>query len=113
MHDKIPKESEAIIPILSRFKDLAQQTYGNRLKKIVLYGSYARGVALPDSDIDMMIVLSEMNSAFSEIERLSEVTFNLNLEYGVHISANPVSDDSFSHSTLPFFKNVSAEGIEI
>ena len=29
------------------------------------------------------------------------------------ISTNPVSEDSFSHSKLPIFKNVSREGIEV
>lgn len=32
--------------------------YGNHLKKIILYGSYARGDYRDDSDIDIMILLN-------------------------------------------------------
>jgi predicted nucleotidyltransferase len=37
--------------------------YGPRLKKIVLFGSYARGEATPDSDMDVLIVLESLKSS--------------------------------------------------
>jgi len=113
MQGHIPKESEKIIPILTRFKDSASIVYGQKLKKIILYGSYARGKAHPDSDIDLMIVLSEMESAFVEIDRLNDIKFSIGLEYEIYISTNPVSEYSFSQSKLPIFKNITREGIEI
>jgi predicted nucleotidyltransferase len=32
---------------------------GTKLRKIILYGSYARGMADKNSDVDLMVVLSE------------------------------------------------------
>ncbi len=113
MQQHIPESSAKILPILSRFKDQAKKTYGQRLKNIILYGSYAKGTAKQDSDIDLMIVLSEMESAFNEIDRLNEIKFSIGLEYDVYISTNPVTQDIFFHSRLPIIKNAIREGIEL
>jgi predicted nucleotidyltransferase len=113
MQKKLPKSSESIMPILTSFKEKASAIYGRKLKKVILYGSYARGIANRDSDIDLMIVLSDMESPFTEIERLTEIKFSIGLDHDVFISTNPVSEDVFSHSTLPLFKNVFRDGIEV
>jgi predicted nucleotidyltransferase len=113
MQVHIPETSVKIVPILARFKKQAEKVYGPKLKKVILYGSYARGAANQDSDIDLMIVLSEMESAFTEIDRLNDIKFNLSLEFDIHISANPVTEDTYSGSTMPLFKNVLREGIEV
>lgn len=113
MQKNLPANSESIMPILQEFREKAQKVYGRKLKKVILYGSYARGMANSSSDIDLLIVLSEMESAFTEIDRLNEIKFNINLENEVYISANPVTENTFIHSTLPLFKNISKDGIEV
>ncbi len=113
MKRHIPEGSKRIIPILARFKDQASLVYGENLHKVILYGSYARGNANQNSDIDLMIVLSEMGSAFDEIERLNDIKFGIDLDFDIYISTNPVSKDSYSHSNIPIFKNIALEGIEI
>ncbi|MDR3112893.1 MAG: nucleotidyltransferase domain-containing protein [Endomicrobium sp.] len=40
--------------------------------KIVLFGSYARGTAMPDSDIDLMVVLDNNDIAKTYTERLEK-----------------------------------------
>ncbi|MHC4645586.1 MAG: nucleotidyltransferase family protein [Planctomycetota bacterium] len=45
-----------IEPILREFRQKTEKLYGKRLKRIILYGSYARGQATQDSDIDLAIV---------------------------------------------------------
>lgn len=39
--------------------------YGDRLRDVYLYGSYARGMAGPDSDVDVMIALPKLARATS------------------------------------------------
>ena len=50
---KIP---ENINKIISEFITAINDTFGNRVKKIILYGSYARGDFNTSSDIDIMIL---------------------------------------------------------
>jgi predicted nucleotidyltransferase len=113
MRSRFPAKSRKILPILSLFKSGVSGIYGNKLRRVILYGSYARGSAGSHSDIDLMIVLSEMNSAFEEIEKLNEIKFRIALENDVFISTNPVTEEAFEKAELPIFKNVQKDGIAI
>ncbi len=42
-------------PALSRFRGAVARAYGERLDRIVLFGSRARGDARPDSDHDVAV----------------------------------------------------------
>ncbi len=43
--------------ILKEFRTGVEKLYGKKLKNIILYGSWARGDATDESDIDLLIVL--------------------------------------------------------
>jgi predicted nucleotidyltransferase len=45
--------------VSKRFKEIMQELYGERLSKIILYGSYARGDFHEESDIDFLVVLND------------------------------------------------------
>ena len=66
--------------------------YGKRLKRVILYGSYARGDATEDSDIDLLIVLEGKVIPGEESDRMIDMVTEMNL-YGVLISVypNPIS----------------------
>ena len=54
--------------IAVQFKSLLTDLYGNRLSKLILFGSYARVEAREDSDIDFLVVLKDKEiSVFKEI----------------------------------------------
>src|SRR5690606_7738069 len=53
------------------------ELYGDRLRGLYLYGSYARGDARWDSDLDVLVVLDEVESTWKEIERTSELRAEL------------------------------------
>lgn len=42
---------------LANFQNLALGLYPDAISRIVLYGSYARGQASPESDLDVLVVL--------------------------------------------------------
>lgn len=57
------KTIKDIEPILDEAKERLQKIYGERLKGLILYGSYARGDATEGSDIDLIIVSQSFKRA--------------------------------------------------
>ncbi|MCI8622664.1 MAG: nucleotidyltransferase domain-containing protein [Clostridiaceae bacterium] len=47
-----------LITVLNQVRTASEKLYGNRLEKIILYGSYARGDNTQESDIDIMLLLN-------------------------------------------------------
>jgi predicted nucleotidyltransferase len=53
----------------------AAQLLGEAAKpaRVILFGSYARGDAREDSDLDFLVIESELNDKFNEMVRLRQV----------------------------------------
>jgi predicted nucleotidyltransferase len=45
-------------PVLRKFRAALDEVYGERIERVVLYGSRARGDARPDSDYDVAVFLA-------------------------------------------------------
>jgi predicted nucleotidyltransferase len=100
--------------ILKEFKVKISELYGQRLKKVVLYGSYARGNANDEhSDIDLAVVLVGAVDPCEEIDRMADIFTDLNLEHNVLIAVYPVSEDDFEKVESPLLINVRKEGITV
>jgi len=97
--------------VLSTFRSKAEELYGPRLKNIILYGSWARGQATEDSDIDLAIILAGDVAAGKEIDRIIDVITDLNLFWGVLISVFPVSEKDYLTLNSPLLINLRKEGI--
>lgn len=97
--------------ILEEFKEEIGKLYGTRLKKVILYGSWARGDATEDSDIDLLIVLEGEIAPGAEIDRIIDIITEINLKYNVLISVYPVSEQDYSSVQSPLLINVRKEGI--
>jgi predicted nucleotidyltransferase len=52
------------------------EIHGNRLERVVLYGSRARGAARPDSDYDVAVFLRNMADRFADMDRLADLGDN-------------------------------------
>ena len=72
--------------ILAELRQGYEALYGDRLVKLVLFGSQARGEARPDSDIDIVLVLKEPVDGYTERKRISHFTADLCLKHDVVIS---------------------------
>ena len=97
--------------VLSSFRLKAEELYGARLKNIILYGSWARGQATEDSDIDLAIILAGDVAAGKEIDRIIDAITELNLSWGVLISVFPVSEKDYLTLNSPLLINLRREGI--
>ncbi len=100
--------------ILKEFKQQITVLYGRRLKKVVLYGSYARGQANDEhSDIDLAVVLAGTVEPCEEINRMADIFTDLNIEHNVLIAVYPVSESNFETVKSPLLINVRKEGIAL
>jgi predicted nucleotidyltransferase len=100
-----------ILSILGKLKENLERLYGVRLKGVYLFGSYARGEADEESDVDVLIVLDRVDNYAQEIERTSELIATLSLECGRSISRVFVSERRWRDDRTMFFLNVREEAV--
>ena len=97
--------------ILKEFREKTEKLYGKRLKDVILYGSWAKGLANQDSDIDLAIVLDGDVAPGEEIDRTIDIITEINLNYGVLISVYPVSENDYNSVNSPLMLNLRREGV--
>ena len=99
--------------ILVKCKKTLAQTYGERLKGVILYGSLARKQPTPSSDMDLLILLAPPVDYFMELRRLVDVLYPIQLESDRLISAKPVSVNDFEAGSISLYRNAKKEGIAV
>jgi len=97
--------------LLAELKMGLRRLYGQRLKGVYLYGSYARSEQAADSDLDVLIVLDRVDHYCGEIDRTGYLTSELSLKYGVSISRVLVGADEWQTVDTPLLANVRMEGM--
>jgi predicted nucleotidyltransferase len=83
--------------------------------KIILYGSYARGDATEESDIDLLILLNRFPVTYDEIRTISDPLYHLGVETDQLISplVRSKKDWEEKYFFTPLYYNIKAEGIEL
>ena len=105
----IPQSTEKII---QEFIDRVNKLLGKRVKKIILYGSYARGDYNENSDIDIMILTDLTNEEIIEYRELvSNIEFDTNFEVMISPLVKNIEKFEYWLKALPFYMNVQKEGV--
>ena len=99
--------------VLPDLKQALRDTYGDRLARLILFGSQARGQAGPESDVDVAVLLDGEIKPSREIDRLGYILADLNLRHGLLISVLPLSAQQFETAEGPFWRNLREEGVTI
>lgn len=102
----LPREVDEI---LRRFRDGLEELYGDRLRGLYLFGSYARGEESTGSDVEVLVVLSWVESAWVEIRRTSEIRAEISLECEMTVSAHWISEQEWEEGHTPFLRRVREE----
>ena len=104
----------AVQEALREAKERLQKTYGERLRRVVLYGSQARDEARHDSDIDVLVVLEDpIENSYREIKRTADISVAAFEQHRLHLSLQHYSEAEYQAHRDPFMQNVQAEGIEL
>jgi len=99
-------------------KNEALRIFAERLNKIILYGSYARGDYEATSDIDIMLLLDISTEALEKYRSdVAKVASRLSLENENCITVSIVLQDVDSFmkykSISSFYNNVELEGVVV
>ena len=100
-------------PILKRFRTALEEVYGERLERVVLYGSRARGDARPDSDYDVAVFLRDMPDRVAELYRLADLSTAILEDGGEFIHAMAYPAGFYDDEGMPLMYAVRAEGIDL
>lgn len=102
--------------ILADVKKETLKLFGNKLRELILYGSYARNQQDLESDIDIMILVDENETALRKYRaNIVDIMTDLSLKYDTFISLTKQTYSRYNDylDVLPYFRNINEEGIEI
>ena len=109
--------------ILVKYRDALLARFPNQLQRLILFGSQARGDAVAESDIDVLVVVDWEEkrlpggfyaAPFSDPrwQAIVDAASDISLEYGVYVSPLVMSEHRFREWS-PLVQRVKEDGVEI
>ncbi len=120
---QLPKEQSKVLSsnkilkeksVEKKFAEIVGNRFSAEILKVILFGSRAKGVAAPDSDYDILIILKRKNQ--SVVDGIYDEVMNFLERYEVDISLKIYTEDAFNKMMLlptPFMAQIKKTGIEL
>jgi len=105
--------SDKIIQLVRRIKNYLIERYGEKIRDVILYGSYARGQFTENSDIDILVLVDDTLSPFEVRKNISDLLLDILLDEGELVSVIVLPESFFENYNYPFMINVKKEGVKI
>jgi predicted nucleotidyltransferase len=99
-------------PVLIRFRAALDALYGERIERVVLFGSRARGDARADSDYDVAVFLKDLADRWRELDRLADLGTDILDDTGVVIHAMPYRTGAYQDRTS-LMREIRTEGVDL
>jgi predicted nucleotidyltransferase len=100
-------------PVLARYRRALDEVYGpQKIERVVLFGSRARGHAHSESDYDVAVFLRDMDDRFAEMNRLADLSTDVLDETGTFVHATPYRAGSYVERT-PLMLGIRTDGIDL
>ena len=109
-------KGKPFLNVLDEVKEEVVKIFGDKLRHLILYGSYARNEQDSESDIDIMILVEESEEESRRSRNIvRDIVAELSLKHDKLISLIEVPYKRYNEylDVLPFYRNVYDEGIEI
>ena len=100
--------------VLKQFIEELSKLLGNRLKKVILYGSYARGDYDKNSDLDIMILTDLTEEELIKYRmKIRDIACDLEFDNDIVISPLVRNIEKYNKriDVIPFYMNIQKEGV--
>ena len=107
---------ENIRVIVYQFSEDVKRRLGDKLTKIIVYGSYARGDYRENSDVDIMILTKLSEEEIRAIKNdIYDLAFEVEMSTGIELSPIIKNEEQYEYwvDILPFYRNVRDEGVVV
>jgi uncharacterized protein len=95
---------------ITRYSSQIKKIFGGSIQKIILFGSYARGEARLDSDVDILVVTTD--ETFDTQYTLIGMGYDIYTDMGVFLSVKVRSAKNFEKfQSSSFLQTISHEGV--
>lgn len=104
---------EILEKLKGEVEEAAKELLGDKLSKVILYGSYVRGDYDEESDIDFALMSDLTESEIpSYNDPIGEIISRLSIKYGTLVTVIIISSESFNRykNVMPFYMNLVKEG---
>ena len=99
-------------PTLKRFKAALDRIYGERIDRVVLFGSRARGDARADSDYDVAVFLKSLPDQRREVRRMADLRVDFLDDTGAFFDAKPYPATAYQERT-PLMHEIRRDGLDL
>jgi predicted nucleotidyltransferase len=99
-------------PIIMRFRSALGGIFGDRIERLVLFGSRARGEARRDSDYDIAIFLNDFADRRQEVRRLVPLVTDIVEETGAVVHPLPFRAGTWRERT-PLMHEIRLDGMDL
>jgi predicted nucleotidyltransferase len=100
--------------MLEQFKATLKQTLGDQFVELMLFGSKARGDDRPDSDIDVLVIVTTDDWRICDI--VYDIVTDIFLQTDISISPKVISKkflEQLQEEDTFFFRNISRDAIAV
>ncbi len=99
-------------PVLEKFRAAVAEHFGDRLERIVLFGSRARGDARADSDYDIAIFVQDLGNRWRDFAGIAPVAVDLLDEDDAAVSAMLYSAGHWRDPPSRLIHEIRKDGLE-
>ena len=99
-------------PVLAQFRRALDAAFGERIERVMLFGSRARGEARDDSDYDIAVFLRDFKERWPEVDRLVAIETDLLYETGAFVHAMPFRAGAWQERS-PLMSAIRREGVDL
>lgn len=98
--------------VMSDFVNDLKKTFGNNLVSVIVFGSYARGDAGPDSDLDIAVILKSIPDYWDTKTKIEDIAYanTFDKERYVTIASVLMNEREFLTGLSPLLLNIRKEG---